>query len=298
MSQSSRHGIDDNLGRSRTEADERIDRLYGKPATSDQIRLHFETLVKAYIEGAEGYPADTRLKLHWYTHRPLLFRFFANKESVFFTLVGKADKEGAESATSVEELPEGTANGSVILTSGTSFNGQKVFSIESAFKEAASHLAVELRSAQVPSIITDVRAAGKELKKPDPDIRRVRKVVDQACDRLRVIEADGESKEAGILAKPDSCPFIAGHLYRVGKVESDVRLLEKEIENMNRYADRLSEDSKALRELLRTSLNGTRERVHLLQGRRGLILMIIGILVSIGIGVANIIINFFHSEGG
>lgn len=281
-----------------TEADERLDRFYGKPASADQIRLHFETLVKSYIEGAERYPSDTRSKLTWYTNRPLLVRFFANETSVFFVLMGGASREGAEPVESIEELSHGIDEGSTILTSGTAFNGRKIFSIEAALKEASSRLGTELKTAHVPSIITDVKAADAELKKPAPDIGKLRQVVNQACDRLRTIEADKDDGSPGLLAKPDSCPFIAGYVHRVSEVEGAVHVLEKDIDRLEKHADRLSDDSKTLHELLRTSLDRDRERTHLLQGRRGQILVTVGILVSLGMGIANIIIKFLSGEGG
>lgn len=45
-----------------TEATERIKKLYGPPASNEQIKLYFETLLRTYIEAAEKHLVETRSK--------------------------------------------------------------------------------------------------------------------------------------------------------------------------------------------------------------------------------------------
>lgn len=43
-------------------------------------------------------------------------------------------------------------NGFTFITSGTSFNGQKLYSIETAIREAVTRLRIELKEIEIPSI--------------------------------------------------------------------------------------------------------------------------------------------------
>ena len=59
-----------------TEATERIQKLYGPPASNEKIKLYFETLLRTYIEAAEKHPVETRSKFKWYSNRPLKFLYY------------------------------------------------------------------------------------------------------------------------------------------------------------------------------------------------------------------------------
>lgn len=58
-----------------TEATGRIQKLYRPPASNEQIKLYFETLLRTYIEAAEKHSVETRSKFKWYSNRPLTFFF-------------------------------------------------------------------------------------------------------------------------------------------------------------------------------------------------------------------------------
>jgi len=54
------------------ESTDRLNHLYGPPASTEQITIYFNTLLRTYIELSEKYPSEILKKLSWYSKRPLL----------------------------------------------------------------------------------------------------------------------------------------------------------------------------------------------------------------------------------
>lgn len=59
-------------------------------------------------------------------------------------MLGNSDKEGAEKVSDVSELTANTQKGEIFITSSTSLNRQKIYSIDSAIREAIFQHKLEL----------------------------------------------------------------------------------------------------------------------------------------------------------
>lgn len=277
-----------------TEATERIKKLYGPPASNEQIKLYFETLLRTYIEAAEKHPVETRSNFKWYSNRPLKFLFYANPTTVCFSLIGNADKEGAERVKDVSLFSSNLKNGTSYFTSGTSLNGQKLYSIESAIREALSRLNGEVNESKFPAIQENIKVTGKELEKDEPDIDKIRKSYDSLGQSIRAIEEFKKKTKENKLEegtfpfgwKSDTCPFLDAYIKRTENIENKLKLFEQKIsditEKLNDKYDLLKESINLLKDE-RTS----KESKHVNRW------VIAGIIFSIIIGSIGIFSTLF-----
>ena len=275
-----------------TEATERIKKLYGPPASNEQIKLYFETLLGTYIEAAEKHLVETRSKFKWYSNRPLKFLFYANPTTVCFSLIGNADKEGAEEVKDVSLFSSSLKNGTSYFTSGTSLNGQKLYSIESAIREALSRLNREVNESKFPAIQENIKVTGKELEKDEPDLHKIRKSYDSLCQSIRDIEEFKKKTKENKLGdstfsfgwKSDTCPFLDAYIKRIENIENELKLFEQKSSNITERLNNQYDLSKDAINLLKDERT-SKESKHVNRW------VIIGIIFSIIIGLIGIILT-------
>jgi len=216
------------------ESTARLKHLYGQPATNEQIKLYFDTLLRTYIQMAEKHPPDTIKMLNWYSKRPLKFIFYSSNTTVCFILIGNADIEGTEKVDNVTKMTSCLQNGFTFITSGTSFNGQKLYSIDSAIREAMSRLRVELKEANVPNIQSNLKVAGKELKKAKPNIEKLKSNYDAICQTIKAYydndDSQSDSKDLSPFAKMDMCPLIDAYVNTLKTLDEHYRDISNKLQ--------------------------------------------------------------------
>ena len=277
------------------EATERLKHLYGEPATSEQINLYFNTLIRTYIEIAEKHPPKTIKKLPWYSRRPLNFIFYSNNTTVCFTLIGNTNSEGAEQVDNVTEMTNCLHNGFTFITSGTSFNGQKLYSIETAIREAVTRVRVELKEIGISSIQSKLDTAGEELKKRKPSIDKLKNNYDSLCRSIQLFNSESQFNQDGNLdpknispfKKLDMCPLIDAYVVRLDSIE-------KNYKNLSHDFKLFSEDFNSFKSNTNDSFKILRKNKSVGETKKVNTWLIVGIIASFALGLVNIIIKIIQ----
>lgn len=277
-----------------TEAIERICKLYGPPASNEQIRLYFESLLQTYIELAEKYPIKIRAKFEWFSKRPFKVLFYSSPTTVCFTLIGNAEAKGVEGVKDVSLISP--KKGTVCLRSGTSLNGQKLYSMEYAIREATSKVNEELERIKLPTIKENIVAVGNELNKNDPDLKELRKSYESLH---QIMTSVGESRKRfkenqvdrvhfSPFQKFDMSPLVTMHEERFKKIEKEFLSFEQKINDMK-------EHFKTSKDITNGSVKFLRDEITSKESKKVNRWVITGIIFSIIIGLIGIILRFIPS---
>jgi len=272
-----------------SEARERLEKLYGAPASEEQVRLYFETFLHTYIQEAEKQPPAVREALPWYSRRPLRVYFYVTTTTVCFTVLCDADVEGVERVQEIDNIPTAVSNATTYLTGGTSLNGKKLYGVDSAIREAIRRLREDLRAIQMPAVRKGLASAGHELGKPEPDIEKLRREHAQLCEYLTPL-AEAEPEDDGIGAdqrlspfgQTNYCPLLAGFQGDFETIKRDQAVLEERIKGVDAQASRTY---KFAEEAIKSLQN---DRSHK-QSRKANSWVIVGVLVAIALGIAGIL---------
>ena len=270
------------------ESTARLKHLYGQPATNEQIKLYFDTLLRTYIEMAEKHPPDTIKMLNWYSRRPLKFIFYNNNTTVCFTLIGNADIEGAEKVDNVTEMTSCPQNGFTFITSGTSFNGQKLYSIDSAIREAMSRLRVELKETNLPNIQSNLNIAGKELEKAKPSIEKLKSNYDAICQTIKAYHdnenSQSDSKDLSPFGKMDMCPLIDAYVNKLKTLEGHYIDISSKLQSSKEVFETFKDNTNE-------SFKTMRQNKSFAQTKKVNVWIIIGIILSFLLGIFNILLK-------
>lgn len=277
-----------------TEATERIQKLYGSPASNEQIRLYFETLLQAYVEIAERYPVKTRAKFDWYSKRPLKVLFFRSSTTVCFTLIGNAERKGVEGVEDVSLISP--KNGTVCLKSGTSLNGQKLYNIEYAIREATSEVNEELERTKLPIIKKNVAIVGNELSKDNPDLQELRKNYELLRQEMASITESREIFKGNQGDRVHFSPFQKLGMHPlVTMYEERLKKIEKEFPSFEQKINDIKEQFKASKEMTNDKIQLLKDEKKSKESKKVNRWVIIGIISSIIIGLIGIILKFIPS---